>query len=279
MPDGRRYALAATTGGLLYVLGGATLFPFAATATVRSYDPATNSWTDRPPMPAARVGFTVGAVAVVSGILYVLGGDGAFDAYDPSTNTWTTRAAMPSPRAGVALAVINGKIYAAGGGSFGGSGGSQAVDVYDPATNAWTSRAPMPTARIGVLFAVTNGRLYAIGGAVSASCGAPSCSSFAVDAYDPQSDSWAARASIPVTNAFVSFVESVNGIIYLGRNSKPGCLAYDPAANAWSFKATMPGQATGPAGQLSMAAGIGGRLYVITTAALLDNSAVFVLTP
>lgn len=284
MPDGRRSAVAATVGGLLYALGGGTQFPFSPTAIVRSYDPSTNTWTDQAPMPTARIGsdpltgIGVGAATVVNGILYALGDSGRFNAYDPSTSTWTTRAVMPTPRDGVGLAVINGKIFAFGGESF--SSVFAAVAVYDPATNTWTSRAPMPTALNGALFTVANGRLYAIGGTV---CGTPSCStwSFVAEAYDPVTNVWTILPPVPVTNAFVSFVEAVNGLVFVGTNDQPACLVYNPATNVWSAKMAMP-FASGTMGFSPTTASIGGRLNVVElglSGLSFSTSALFVLTP
>src|SRR5207237_2298766 len=106
MPDKRRYPIAVSLGGLLYVLGGAAQFPHPASETVRSYDPTTDAWTDRPPMPTVRVGRlngpVTGAAATAEGKLYVIGGDqqANFDALDPATNSWTKRTSPPHPPLG-----------------------------------------------------------------------------------------------------------------------------------------------------------------------------------
>ena len=70
----------------------------------------------------------------------------------------------------------------------------------------------MPTARSGVLLTVVNGRLYAIGGSVSNLCFSSSCASFAVEAYDPATNSWATKAPVPVTNAFVPPYVALRGV-------------------------------------------------------------------
>ena len=55
--------------GIIYVAGGNN--GTAAVTTLEAYDPATNTWSTRAPMPTARVA----AVGVVSaGRLYVIGG-------------------------------------------------------------------------------------------------------------------------------------------------------------------------------------------------------------
>ena len=64
-------------------------------STVEAYDPATDTWTKKADMPTAK-GHS--AIAVVGGIIYVIGGPGenrealsSVEAYDPATDTWTRR--------------------------------------------------------------------------------------------------------------------------------------------------------------------------------------------
>ncbi len=64
-------------------------------SVLESYNPTTNAWTPRAPMPTARAGVTSG---VVNGILYVIGGNNGpgqlnvVEAYDPVSNTWSVKA-------------------------------------------------------------------------------------------------------------------------------------------------------------------------------------------
>src|SRR5690348_4417292 len=74
---------------------------------------------------------------------------------------WTTKAPMPTPRFGLSTCVVNGIIYAIGGGH---TGLFQTVEAYDPATNTWTTKAPMPTARYDFSTSAVNGIIYAVGG-------------------------------------------------------------------------------------------------------------------
>jgi N-acetylneuraminic acid mutarotase len=103
--------------GKLYVAGGNN---GAAGAMTRLdvYDPATNTWTTKAPMPTARVAM---AGVVLSGRLYVMGGRvgttylDAVQTYEPVTNTWSTRTPMINRRAGLAGGAINQLIYTMGG--------------------------------------------------------------------------------------------------------------------------------------------------------------------
>ena len=73
-------------------------------AVVEAYDPVTNTWVTRAPMPRARHALGLG---VVNGILYAVGGQeggvalNTVEAYDPATDSWTTKSPMPTPRLGL----------------------------------------------------------------------------------------------------------------------------------------------------------------------------------
>ncbi len=87
---------AAAIDGTLYAVGG------NARDALEAYDPATDTWTSKSPMPAGPRG-GLGAAAI-NGILYAVGGRSGtvnvatLEAYDPLTNTWTMKAPMPTPR-------------------------------------------------------------------------------------------------------------------------------------------------------------------------------------
>jgi N-acetylneuraminic acid mutarotase len=87
------------------------------------YDPATDTWSTKAPMPTNRWYHNV---AVVNGILYVMGGYSSINngiseiidtvyAYDPVTNTWTTNTTLPGWVLRPISAVIDGVLYVAGG--------------------------------------------------------------------------------------------------------------------------------------------------------------------
>src|SRR2546426_9123415 len=85
--------------------------------TVEAYDPTTNTWTTKAPMPTPRHGL---GTSVVNGVIYAMGGSagyllGTVEAYDPATNTWSTKASMPTARYYPSTSIVNGVIYAVGG--------------------------------------------------------------------------------------------------------------------------------------------------------------------
>jgi N-acetylneuraminic acid mutarotase len=188
MPTSRMAAVAAEAGGKIYVIGGASVHPghsivsLSADVPHRSldtnemYDPATNQWETRSPMPTAR---NHAAAGVVGGKIYVIGGrlgavslllgsnTDVVEHYDPVTDRWGTAGLrMPIARSGMGWATYQDRIYIAGGEILDAHmfAAIRAVEAYDPATNQWALLPTMPTARHGVNVAVVKDRLYVIGG-------------------------------------------------------------------------------------------------------------------
>ena len=74
MPFARSALGAAVYDGRIYVAGGEYQDPhmMATFRAVEAYDPASNTWTEMPPMPVSRHGLAVG---VIGNRLHVIGGD------------------------------------------------------------------------------------------------------------------------------------------------------------------------------------------------------------
>lgn len=152
----------------LYIVGGCFNSDCnTVTNILEMYDPSTNSWTQKAPMPTARGKL---AAAAIAGKLYVMGGMSAgfasqfatLEVYDPVTDMWdTTRAPMPTAREGMRATAINGKLYVVGGFLRPALVTTGVLEVYDPGTNTWdTGKAPMPTAREAFGVGILNGRLH-----------------------------------------------------------------------------------------------------------------------
>ncbi len=261
-----RFGLGAATAnnGKLYAIGG---YNGGWLTTNEEYDPATDTWATRASMPTPRE--SLGVAAASNGKLYAIGGhNGSYlttnEEYDPSTNTWATRASMPTARyqAGV-VAASNGKIYVIGGGN--GVSWLTTVEEYDPATNTWATRASMPTARgdMGVA-AASNGKIYVIGGFYGPTY-VPGTYLATVEEYDPATNTWATRASMPTARDGLGVVVASNGKIYAigGQNVTDGYLAiveeYDPATDTWATRASMLTARFG----LGAAKASNGELYAI----------------
>src|SRR5438874_8234534 len=190
MPTKRGSPVAAVVGGKIYVIGGATTHPGSSepavhparphrsVATVEEYDPATNSWRARSPMPTARNHSAIGAV---NNKIYVIGGriGAAFvsvssptdvvEEYDPVTDQWgAVRARMPTPRSAVAWGVHGGRIYVAGGEAQAPQfmAAFRALEAYEPTNNRWLPMASIPIPRHGLAGAVIGNRLHLVSGDV-----------------------------------------------------------------------------------------------------------------
>jgi N-acetylneuraminic acid mutarotase len=168
----------AKIGSRLYFTGGyvtAGNLP-DATRQVWAYDYMNDRMIRRADLP---IFSAEGISAAIDGKLYVLpgacNGNGwpnpgfceveqtrRFYQYDPKTNAWTARRQAPHFHRRGAAAVLDGKLYVAGGfKDF-----YQAVadlDVYDPATNTWRTLAPLPVAGVAQ-GAALQGQFYVVVG-------------------------------------------------------------------------------------------------------------------
>jgi hypothetical protein len=211
LPTPRAWVTASAVGNKCYVIGGGSNggpFRPPAFTSVEAYDPKTDSWQARAPLPQRRE--SAGS-AVVDGKIYVIGGGDSVwwsttpyapvAIYNPATNTWTEGAKMPTPRKGLAVVVIDGLIYAVGGSNYDlGIYASGILEVYDPATDQWATLASMPVDRNFLSAAAIGGKLYATGGLVD-SGGEPEGDTPAtrtVFRYDPETDQWTPRARMLV---------------------------------------------------------------------------------
>ena len=133
------------------------------------------------------------------------------------------------------------------------------VTITRGMAGAWVSRASMAKARSAFALALAGGGLYALGGRNGAATIA------AMEAYNPTTNSWAAKAALPSARYDGDGAVASNGLVYLpgGRNSA-GTLTktlyvYTLATNVWGTKAALPI----PSG-CGASAMINGLLYVLT---------------
>jgi len=158
--------------------------------------------------------------------------------------TWTKKSDMPTPRWALSTSVVNGKIYAIGGGDAQDMT-TATVEEYDPVTDKWKKKADMPTKRHHLSTSVVNGKIYAIGGEDENGI------ITAIEEYDPIADKWKKKADMPNSRFYFSS-SVVNGKIYIiGGDPKvfggdPKVFAgnsveeYDPVNETWVRKASIP---------------------------------------
>jgi N-acetylneuraminic acid mutarotase len=162
-------------------------------------------------------------------------------------NTWTPKAPMQQARGNLAVAVVNGKIYAIGGKAENGIVGTN--EEYDPTTDTWTIKTPMPTPRDSFGIAVYQNKIYCIGGLIEVNQHYRYASSEANEVYDPATDTWTTKTSMPTPKLGLQ-ANVVNGKIYLiggdiADNSGGFDVislneVYDPATDSWTTKTPLP---------------------------------------
>ncbi len=218
-----RYGLAGAraTDGRVYVFGGSSAS--AIVANTEMFDPSTNEWTTRAPMPAAR--YLPVAAALADGRVLAIGGYngtatiGVY-AYTPSTNTWATLPSLATARYGAAAAVgLDGRVYVFGGSANSSSLGMTSAVVFNPATNAWSNIRSVSVIRTGGS-AVTapDGRIYLFGGTVQD--GGGTLAVF-VEIYDPVSDTYTLGPNWAQARPMMGAAVGADGRVYLagGYNS------------------------------------------------------------
>jgi len=163
-------------------------------------------------------------------VLWTISGAGA---------SWVGKASMPTPRRAPGAVEVNEKIYV-----IGGCGGSISNEEYNPATNSWVTKGSLSWARrrgMGAVACEVNGKVYFIGGQQGPS---PIRIVNFNDEYDPVSNLWTNKASMPTARVgAAAFV--VNGKIYViggydGSSFLDIVEEYDPATNSWKTKTPMP---------------------------------------
>jgi len=226
----------------IYAIGGSTQkgappYTGGIVGINEEYDPATDTWSFKAPMPTPRYPFNL---VIYQNKIYCIGGSitnggpktGVNEVYDPLTGKWETKDSMPTPRGSFATAVYQNKIYCMGGSTENGVSGVN--EVYDPTTDVWETKAAMPTAK-SVDAVVVNSKIYLIGGGPNNTLN---------QVYDPATDSWDIKAPMP-TKAYGASVV-VDNKIYVVGGSYSGdqfytlTQIYDPETDKWIQGASPP---------------------------------------
>jgi len=168
--------------GKAYIISGAGSIwpPYPSDDSNQAYDPLTEAWTDKSPIPSGVIGY---ASAAYNEKIFIFGGrDMGKDTtykltqiYDVGTDSWSSGAPVPTGLSGAGGAITSGvnapkRMYVMGGftclnrGGFTPSEHHNLNQVYDPEKDEWSTGAHMPTNRSGLGLAVVDDVLYAIGG-------------------------------------------------------------------------------------------------------------------
>ncbi|MBX3467084.1 MAG: hypothetical protein KF878_09320 [Planctomycetes bacterium] len=166
-------------GGKVYRIGGLSARNRAdqpddlwSVASASRYDPLARTWEALPPLPEPRSSHDV---AVLGERLVVVGGwslQGDLVTWHRTAWSldltqqplaWEPFPGTPFERRALALAVVDGKLWALGGMPSDSETGTRAVSVFDPATGAWSDGPDLPFNGFGVAAAVIGDDLLASG--------------------------------------------------------------------------------------------------------------------
>ncbi len=232
MKEPRQEAAVAELDGKIYVVEG-----LAGRANANEiYDIQRDTWS----LGADLLTGTDHAWAVsLTGRVYVGGGrTNRVFSYNPATGVWTEVASSVYTHGGTPVAaVIDGRIYVAGGSGAGMFGNE--LEVYDPAANRWTPRSRMSCARNHTAGGAFNGKLYVAGGRPDVQ----NC----LEEYDPSTDRWTTKAPMPTGRSGIAGAVVGNCLYVFGGEGNPDdpygifweVEAYDPATDAWRELARM----------------------------------------
>lgn len=200
--------------GRLYVFG-AGWETGASLNSSQAYNPVTDRWSRRRPLPSERPWATATAL---NQHCYVLGGAESsavtdrVDVYNPANNTWRSAAPLPEPLFSAASAVLGGKLYVAGGSTGFLSSVAPVTNslfIYDPKSNSWSRGAPMPTARRRLSLSAAGGLIYAAGGDL-----ARNTPTDVVEIYNPATNKW--RSGVPIPEPRAAHAGAAfNGALYV----------------------------------------------------------------
>ena len=154
---------------------------------------------------------------------------------------------MNEPRQEMAVAQLDGRVYAVGGLA----GRANANTIYDPIGDRWSLGADLPVSTDHGWAVSLQGRLYVGGGGTNR-----------VFSYDAPADRWTEVASSTYVHGGTPAAGVIGGLIYVAGGTGGTMVGnelevYDPAANRWTTLAPMSCARNHTAGGT-----IGGKLYV-----------------
>ena len=230
-------------------------------------------WENQASFDISNIGM---GAAVLEGKIYNVGGQNyngsgwtptnIVSVYNPTTNNWGGAVPLDISTNNPAVATLDGKLYAVGGGTITpGNSWLRTGQVYDRGTipeGTWASGTSMPLGRCCAGAAVLGERLYMVGGVVEGQP-APAASNTA-EFYDPSATAWTSIANMN-TARHSPGVAATGGKLYVMGGSDDGgsdgllsAEVYDPSSDTWTPIASM---ATGR--WAVSAASLGGKIYAV----------------
>ena len=178
---------------------------------------------------------------------------------------WVAKSSLPIPITAFGIASdSSGKIYVAGGHTYGSD--PLTLNIYDATNDSWTSKASLPEPRgvqMGFTYSSVNNKFYMAGGYDNNNV---TINHFFE--YNPISNTWTSRASLPIPQSDPGLAAGLNGKIYAisGINSSGQISGqtheYNSGTNTWTAKAPMltsrysMGVVTAPSGKIYAIGGV-----------------------
>jgi hypothetical protein len=222
-----------------------------------------DAWEARSPNLVSRFR---GALAAVSDRLWLLGGAAGSDTdtieiYQPGKDVWSSSSdlRLPVSRSGSAAAVLDGRIYVAGGFDL----AAGRLDSLDPTTGHWRSESPLPVQVALARLVALDGALYLMGGYTYDPVLRRVSIQDGLWRYTPRTGAWEPRRAMSVPRTSFAAVAHRGRIYVLGGYADQnfqltwsGGEIYDPATDAWT-----PDPAFSLGGGAQAAASDGRRIY------------------
>lgn len=225
MPEGRVGMGFAELDDRVYLFGGLSKEQFEqgpgaddlTLSSLNVYDPATDDWSQRGPMPIDSG--DVSAVTV-GDFMYVFAGigTGGFISrgyrYDAEADSWLERAPMRVNRTNFETVAVGSKVYLIGGSGQADDGpgtsgewlSKSGLEIYDTLTDSWSSGAPAPGAINDGSSCALGSRIYVFDGTVSG----------ATYIYDTTTNTWSEGARAPEARSLASCVARGDSVLLMG---------------------------------------------------------------
>ncbi|NND05571.1 MAG: hypothetical protein HKN87_04255 [Saprospiraceae bacterium] len=218
-------------------------------AFLHVYNPSSDSWRIAGRLPDGRHRGAAGAI-VYEGKIYLLCGNELghytghttwFDVFDPKTGEWTTLPDAPHTRDHFQMAVIDGKLYAAGGRNSSAKTNRvmeqtiAEVDVFDFATNTWTtlpSDLNLPTLRAGTTVVTLDDQLVVMGGESGSQVSAHE----EVEAFDVKKNRWNTLHPMLEGRHGMQAIKYNNRVYIAGGSSNRGGGPETKTIDCWELK-------------------------------------------
>ena len=186
-----------------------------------------------------------------AGRLHVIGGygEGRVDrgyhhVYDPNADQWHLAAPLPRGANHVAVVSLEGQIYAFGGFTEQNRNPDNHAYAYEVKQDKWSAVAPLPRPRGAAAAVALNGKIHLIGGASSPTDERASVGWHEV--YDPKTDQWSRKKSLPGARDHVGCVAYKGRIHVIGGRFNTFEYntelhhVYLPEKNTWELLAPLP---------------------------------------